>query len=84
MPTPHGICQVICVFIVSRRGECGGGVARIYLISQGNEADQVTTSYENGVLTIAAPYSEVSRTRRISVTAKKDAEQAEPEAAGAR
>ena len=61
-----------------------GSFARAIRFIKEINADQITTSYENGVLTVAAPYSEESRARKISVTTKKDAEQGETEAAGAR
>ncbi len=63
-----------------------GSFARAISFSKEVNAEQITTSYENGVLTVTAPYSEESRARKISVTTRKDAEQAEPEAeaAGAR
>jgi HSP20 family protein len=32
------------------------------------DVDQVTTSYENGVLTISAPFSEAHRPKKISIT----------------
>ncbi len=45
-----------------------GSFQRTITFPKAVNADHIETSYENGILTITVPFSEVSRPKRISIT----------------
>jgi HSP20 family protein len=45
-----------------------GSFGRTITLPKPVDADHIETSYEQGILTIVVPFSEVSRPKRISIT----------------